>query len=61
MPVRSRPGRRRDAQDWRETDRNAKAPPAEDGVDPHLDRRLDEALEETFPASDPIALPLRAD
>jgi hypothetical protein len=25
-------------------------------ADPHLDARLDEALEETFPASDPVAV-----
>ena len=39
-------------------------PPRAPEVDPderrrykqHLDRRLDEALEETFPASDPIAV-----
>ncbi len=24
--------------------------------DPHLDRQLDEALKETFPASDPVAV-----
>lgn len=39
-------------------------PPGSAGSDPaerngykqHLDRRLDEALEQTFPASDPIAV-----
>ena len=30
-------------------------------VDPHLEARLDEALEETFPASDPTAVSLSDD
>jgi hypothetical protein len=29
--------------------------------EPDIERQLDEALEGTFPASDPVALPLRAD
>ena len=43
----------------------ASAPSAGSGArlsaERHLDVLLDEALEETFPASDPLALPLGAD
>ncbi|HXQ11260.1 MAG TPA: hypothetical protein VN805_09740 [Caulobacteraceae bacterium] len=31
------------------------------GGEPDIERSLDEALKGTFPASDPVALPLRAD
>ena len=33
--------------------------PYSDELSQYLDRLLDEALEETFPASDPIAVPTR--
>jgi hypothetical protein len=37
-------------------ERRSGAPPAD-----NIDGRLDEALKGTFPASDPVSLPLRAD
>jgi len=61
MTARSWPGRRRDAQAWREADPNHAAAPGKPRVDPHIERSLDEALEGTFPASDPVAFPLRSD
>ncbi len=61
MTTRTRPGQGRDAQPWREADPNHAAAPGKPRVDPHIERRLDEALEQTFPASDPVAFPLRSD
>jgi hypothetical protein len=61
MPTRMKPGRRRAA-----ATKGAAAPgPAQAVVDDHADtpmeNRLDEALKETFPASDPVAFLLRGD
>lgn len=33
----------------------------DDGADPHVDRQLDKALKETFPASDPVSINPGAD
>jgi hypothetical protein len=38
------------------TKRKAAEPPSEQSECEHLDALLDEALEETFPASDPVAI-----
>ncbi|MFO7288346.1 MAG: hypothetical protein LOD94_09920 [Gammaproteobacteria bacterium] len=45
---------RNDERKRSETEKTQAAPTND--VKRHLDRRLDEALEETFPASDPIAV-----
>jgi hypothetical protein len=33
----------------------------DDDADPHVDRQLDKALKETFPASDPVSINPGAD
>jgi hypothetical protein len=60
MPSLTKPARR-EPRTKRVADRGPAKAVVDDRADPRIERRLDEALKETFPASDPIAFPLRSD